>query len=145
MHVVQEFTPSKSRYFLWSAGALTLGILMGLALSYVTFGYVSSGWLGAVLGIATLSVLRAVITFQNYTVVITDDNLSGPSVSGWKKLSVGLAQINKSQTGRRGLLEKIEGSRFVHSVNGERIVLSGLVYNQGQIRTMLEEIGCEVE
>jgi hypothetical protein len=78
MHVVQEFTPSKSRYFLWLAGTLTLGILMGLALSYVTLGYVSSGWLGAVLGVAALSVLRAVFTFQNYTVVITDDNLSPP-------------------------------------------------------------------
>jgi hypothetical protein len=122
---VQKFEPSKSRYFLWLAGGATLGILMAVALLYITYGEVLSSIWGVAIAMAVVFLLRTVVTWRNFIVAITNDTISGPSASGWNRASFELAHIDESRTGRQGLLDKIDGTRRIHSTDGKTIVLSG--------------------
>jgi hypothetical protein len=97
------------------------------------------------LGAAFVVALEAYLTFHHYTIVITDDTISGPSASGRKTVSIARERIDKTKTRRTRWLDKIEGRWNVHSVNGDRLILSGMAFDKNQISTILKKIGCEVQ
>ncbi len=142
---VQKFEPSKSRYSLWLAGGVTLGMLIAVVLHYITYGEVlSSFWVFAIV-MAVVFLLRTVVTWRNFMVAITNDTITGPSASGWNRESFEIAHIDESKTGRQGLLDKIDGTRRIHSTDAKTIVLSGAMFDKNQIRAILDRIGCGIK
>jgi len=139
---VQKFEPSKSRYFLWLAGGATLGMLIAVVLLYIMYGKVLSSIWGVAIAMAVVFLLRTVVTWRNFAVAITNDTITGPSASGWNRASFEIAHIDESKTGRQGLLDKIDGTRRIHSADGKTIVLSGTMFDKNQIGAILERIGC---
>jgi hypothetical protein len=141
--IVRIFNPSKFRYFTWMVGELTFATLIIRAISYISSGHISLGWQSGLLATAFLLMIQALATFRNYKVVVMRDSLSGPSAAASDTVTFKFEQIDMKKTRRRSALERLEGSRSVYSVNGKRIRLSGLVYNQDQIQAILNSIGYE--
>ena len=139
---VQKFEPSKSRLFLWSAGAYALGMLLAVVLLYIIEGQVPSSWWGGAIPMVIMFPVWAVVRLRNSVIAITNDTITGPSASGWNRASFEIAHIDESKTGRQGLLDKIDGTRRIHSADGKTIVLSGAMFDKNQIRAILERIGC---
>jgi hypothetical protein len=136
---VHKFEPSLSRCLLWLGGSFALVTVLAIAIFYITGGEVWFGWDGAIV-MAVLFLCKELLTFRNHVVTITNDTISGPSVSGWNRLSFGLACIDQSRTSRQSLLWRIDGTRQVHSIDGEIIILAGHMFDRNQIRKILQAI-----
>ena len=137
-NVVAEFLPSKSRYFSRVILFSAIGGLISVVIVYLAFGEVS---LGAPLGFIAILVLKEYFTYNRSKIVITDEAISGPSASGGSIVTIPLRQIDRKRSGKAKWLNRIEGDWQIYAVNGDRLVLSSMDFDQNQINTILSQIG----
>ena len=138
---VQEFKPSRTRWLQWLVGYLAFYLLAAIVFHFIGIMSLSSSTLIGAITSAVWILLWDVGGFRDYVVAITDDTISGRSASGWSHVSFEIAQIDWSKTMRSSWLDKIDGTRRVHSMGGEVVLLSGLMFDKKQIRAIFERIG----
>lgn len=137
-NIVAEFLPSRRRYFSRVAIFLAVSALITLPMGYLLFGSVL---LGSFVGAAFWIALREQLGLARQKITITDKAISGPATAGGKIVTIALEQIDRQKTERRGRLLKAEGSWYIHSINGDRLLLSGMAFDGQQIDAILREIG----
>ena len=138
---VQEFKPSRTRWLQWLAGYLAFYLLAATVLHFIGIVPLSSSTLIGAITSTVWILLWEVGGFRDHVVAITNDTIAGRSASGWTHVGFKIAQIDWSKTMRSSWLDRIDGTRRVHSMDGKVVLLSGLMFDKKQIGAIFERIG----
>ena len=79
-------------------------------------------------------------SIERLNITITDDAISGPPVRGGKRVTIPFERIDRNKSERPNPFQKLFGNKYIHSVDGETIVLSGFSFGRATMREILEQI-----
>jgi hypothetical protein len=145
---MREYKASKLRYALTSALIYSLStIVVRVVFSVVRpdieplpLLVVIVGVLGSFLIMIPLTMWLLAPIVERLSVTISTNTISGPAKRGGKRIAIPLAKVDREKTRRQSFFEKLFGYRYIHSVDGETIALSGYAFSRATMKEILEQI-----
>jgi hypothetical protein len=147
---VYTLKPLTSKYFFsylllnattWSGGWIMGSWLMQLLRGEVIRFDTLSG-LAAVLLVMPIFALVQARSVANDTIYIGNGKIEGPPVSGRKRVTIDIAEIDRMNTHLEGGLRWIFGKYVIASGKGEKIWVNGWAFSRGQMEELAGKINC---
>ena len=144
---MREYKASKLRYILLFTLFLAIGGAIARIIMYRFIGEAEPSLftsfigtvVGYILGIPLLAWMMAPV-IERLNITITDDAISGPPLRGGKRVTIPFEKIDRGKFKRPTPFQRLFGNRYIHSVDGETIVLSGFSFGRATMREILEQI-----
>jgi len=143
-----EFRPIEWRCVLSRLLFVLIAAPLGSALGYLLLGRPSLlSWVGSTLGyiagFALVIVLFSARSLQDQlTIVISDGQIAGPSLSGLKRVCFSLRRLDKRKTARQSRLARVTGERYIWSRDGDKIRLDCFAFGPAQVEAIMARLGC---
>jgi hypothetical protein len=148
---IEEFRPTQARcvlaYLRYYVLAYLLIALIGIFTFVLNNGHSLTSWLLKAffggLGTFGFHLLFGLSRYQEHvTITISEGNISGPS-RGWlhKRQAFPLERLDTGRTKRQTLTERWLGSKYIWSIDGSRIYIEPIVFEQAQVDAILNRIG----
>jgi hypothetical protein len=102
------------------------------------FASILGGYLGSIGGYVLFLIINLLVweeylvKIDNLKIVITPDQVIGPTFWKAKRLSLQLKEIVKETLSRQSLFDKLLGLQSIETINGEKIVLIKMYYGKEQ-------------
>ncbi len=149
---MREYKASKLRFAMTFAFFVTLGTTIIRTVIYLVWDELGSPSLFALVVSAAIflviglfvSTLIGMWLFtpaaERLSITLTNHTISGPPLRGAKRVTIPLARIDWGKSESETLFQKLFGHRYIYSIDGERIVLSGFAFNRATMSEFLEQI-----
>ncbi|HEX8683299.1 MAG TPA: hypothetical protein VF707_13350 [Ardenticatenaceae bacterium] len=144
---MREYKASKLRYILLFTLFMVIGAAIARIIIYRFIGEAEPSlftsfigtFVGHILGIPLLAWMMAPV-IERLNITITDDAISGPPPRAGKRVTIPFEKIDWGKSKRPNPFQRLFGNLYIHSVDGEIIVLSGLSFDRATMKKILEQI-----
>ena len=135
---VSVFQPSALRCFMVSMGAGLIGGSVAFLLVPATDGR-NMSIIGSMIGFLLVTLLTLRYKQRAWSIIITDEYVSGPSACWGKKVVIPLSKLTENSIGKDSFLIRLLREKHICSTDGKKIRIEQMAFTVEQAREMLEQ------
>ena len=135
-----EFRPSLRRYFFVRIPQFIGLYLLGVVLASVIFGlgtFTVHTTLVSLAGFLTPWVIFSFASVKHWAIVISVNEIIGPSGRGWSRVAIPLKQFNPVTDIRQSKLAKLLDDYEIKSLDGKQVYIDSLAFGKKEVQRIL--------